>query len=604
MPAMTGVISSGDNYTGPHELPADAGPVGPSNTESVSLREGFLSVTCLTNSPLKGARFVEQDNHVACFAGDLVGIRDVPFDLILGCASSGDFSALSNLRGNFAIGIFDKSSRRLFLVTDRRAQQPLYYLQLQNGVVFSTEMSVFCRLKKLPAFNRKWLYECMFFNYPMAGTTFLEGVTRVPPASVWTFDLASKESATSEYVGRFRKSTNLLKGDAALEKALAVFRARVPEYCRGAEGAIAFGLSGGWDSRTILSFCPLDDGVPIRTYTYGIPDCDDLTEARKIADALGLEHSEIRFDEEFVRQLPGLIPETVYLTFGALGILRATMLYLHKRLTWDGEAYPIIVTGISGDQMFRGHGNVPAIIPRSVATVFSEGKPIVGAEPFRSMFGKAYGDFRDYVTDVIDGIRNRFGELGSSECHLSYLTYEVAPKHFLGDMLLGNRFSTFRVPFWDDDIVQLAYDIEFSTLTFSKFTSSHTDWRMENRLNAYLLASNPSFAKLPVERFPLSVIQAPNAVYQLYRWFVHKPRRLLQLSKRPARAPLLSWQHWISSEIKTTIDDSVFSRDAHIRDYIDPEFLKALHEQNRRHWIGKIATAELVLRMLDKGWRT
>ena len=82
MPAMTGVISSGDTHTGPHELPSDTGPVGPSHSESVSLREGFLSVMHLANSPLKGARCVEQDNCVACFAGDLVGVSDVPFDLI------------------------------------------------------------------------------------------------------------------------------------------------------------------------------------------------------------------------------------------------------------------------------------------------------------------------------------------------------------------------------------------------------------------------------------------------------------------------------------------------------------------------------------------
>jgi len=604
MSSITGIFAGDGTRAGLGDLITPEGPAGSSSTETIGLDEGLMSVTHLRNAPVKGPRYLENEYCVACFAGDLVGTNKVPFDLILSCLASGNLSALSDLRGNFAAAVFDKRDRILHLISDRKSQQPMYYLVLPQGVIFSTEMSAFCRLKDRPSFNRKWLYETIFFNFPIGGTTFLEGVARMSPASVWSYDLATKRSSTREYAPPFRPSPNPLRGDAALDRALSVVSTRFPEYYKDIDGTIAFGLSGGWDSRAALAFCPLHGEVPIHTYTYGVPGCDDLAVAGKVSADLGLIHREILFDNDFVAALPELIPETVYLSFGTLSMLRATMLYLHKNLTWEGEGFPIVVAGFSGDNLFRGHCNVPALVSRAMERVFRTGRPEMGSGPFEDMLGRHYGDFRSHVAGVLDGLRDRFGDLDRPECHLSYVVYEVGPKYFLGDMTLANRFSTLRVPFWDEDVIQLAYEIEYSTLTLSRFVPPPTEWRMENRLHAYLLSSNPELARLPMERIPLNVVLGSKTNLLLYRWLIDRPRKMLRMIRQPGPVPFLDWDGWVNSHLRMIFDDLVFSSDARIGGYLNLEFLRTLQGPEKTYWVGKLATVELILRMIENGWRS
>lgn len=586
------------------DLAAPAGPTGPSNTESVKLEDGVMTVAHLRNAPLKGSRYFENDRYAACLAGDLVGVREVPFEAVLTCLDSGDLSGLSDLRGNFAVAAYDKQARKVHLVSDRKAQQPFYYLLLPDGLLFSTEISPFCRLRNRPKFDRKWLYEVVFFNFPVAGATFLEGVTRVPPGSVLTYEIATKRCSIKEYAPRFRRASSLLTGKAALERGLSVIRARVPEYAKGTNGPIALGLSGGWDSRAILPFLPLDGSPPMRTYTYGIPGCYDLRQSPDIAAKLALPHRQIPFDDEFVAMLPGLMPEGVFLSSGLLSILRATMLYVQKKVLWEGEGFPVTITGISADTLFRGHANVPAGISRAMLKILRTGKPEIGTEPFKSIFGDAYDDFRSHTAVALEGLRERYGDFDRTDFHLSYLVYEIAPKLIAGEMVMANRFTTFRVPFWDEDIIQLAHEIEFSTLSSSRFTLQPWDWQRENKLHAYLMASNPAVARIPVEDIPFNVVLAPKPFLKLYQLLIARPRRALRKIRRPRRVPLIAWDQWVEANHEMLVDGLLFSDKSCIREYLNPEFVRNLRGGQKTYWVGKLATAELAFRVAQNGWRS
>ena len=76
-------------------------------------------------------------------------------------------------------------------------------------------------------FNIEWLWEYLFFNFPIGQTTFLEKVKRMPPACVLEIDVESGDFLFSEYVTKFRKKEHLLKGGEALEYAYNVFRDRI-----------------------------------------------------------------------------------------------------------------------------------------------------------------------------------------------------------------------------------------------------------------------------------------------------------------------------------------------------------------------------------------
>ena len=151
-------------------------------------------------------------------------------------------------------------------------------------------------------------------------------------------------------------------------------------------------LAGGFDSRVLLSFFNSTDDI--RTHTYGVPGCDDILEARKLVALLErrkvivshtersvldqftykkrkVAHREVTFDSMFAAQLPQHALDAVWLSSGLERVARATLAHVYSTVGADAEA---LVSGICGDQLFRGHGNVPSIVSETMATVFRTGK--------------------------------------------------------------------------------------------------------------------------------------------------------------------------------------------------------------------------------------
>jgi asparagine synthetase B (glutamine-hydrolysing) len=603
MPGLAGAWCGPKQYSTAQDLIATTDLLGASKVESLALERGFIGATHLDGSPLTGSRCFEDDGYVAAFAGDLVDVDAIPWDKILGTIRSGSYTYLSELRGNFAIAVHDKQADKLFLVTDQRGQQPLNYTLVDDGIIFSTQMSTFCRLARVPSLSRRWLYQMMYFNWPMWQTTFLDGVYAVPPASVVVYDAGTRKISISPYAEPFSKSQTLLTGDAALEKAYSVLSTRAAKYFEGGDGDILLGLSGGWDSRAILSLCPrhLVDRVVI--YTYGVKGNDDLIEASKVAEALGLRHIKIHFDEKFLDEMPQLMAQAVYASSAAQSILRAPQPYIFRILAQSVSPLPIHITGISMDASFKGYANVPVVFSPDLDRTFTEGKPVIRPELFQDMFDADYSDFTAQVKSDLEAMKAKYGDFRSSECHLSYLVYDACPRFFLGEMELANQFSTFRVPCWDDDIVRLAYQIEYSRLKFSYYLGS-PDPGEHNRLHTYVLRRNPGFAKLPTAGFPLSLWWRGTTAVNLYRALVRAPRKLLSGGRKP-KVPLADWKAWINTAAKTVTDNLVFSSGSLIRDHLGRAYLEKERQKETRssYWMGKLLTFEIMLRQMKTGWR-
>jgi asparagine synthetase B (glutamine-hydrolysing) len=601
MPGTVGVLCDDGAYASKEALLEVIDLLGTAQTEVADVEEGFLAAAYLPSAPLKGSRLHSCDAYTGTLAGDLVDFECVPWEFILGAIDSEDYSRFGELRGNFGIAVLDKARRKIVLVTDPRSQHPIYYRTTERGIVFSSVLTAFFRLTAVPRLSIEWLYEMIFFNFPMQRMTFLEGVYRLAPGSYNIYDLDTREMSSFRYVDPYVPAGDLRKGQEALDKAVSVFTSRVPKYFEGADGNIAVSLTSGWDSRTLLSLCPDDLMDSVVTYTYGIEGNEDLRRAREVANALRLNHLMIHFDDEFLRQLPQLMLETVYLSNGVEGILRAPVLYAYRIVTENGEVCPIIITGVSFDSMFKGYGNVPAMMSPGIDRVCRENAAVIDKEHYQQIFDTRYDDFAAHIHDNLDSLKEKYGEFGGSRFHLTYIVYDLIPNVFLGEMAIANQYSTFRVPCWDEDIVWLSYQIEFSRLRFSYYLG-HPEPCAHNRLHTCLLMKNPAFAKLPVAGVPLKVWWMGKRALDLYRTLVWRPRRLLEL-ERLTRVPIADWPSWMKREARPAMDDLIFSEDSLIREYIGARFLTRQEEERTPHWVGKLAKLEIILRQLSNGWR-
>lgn len=604
MPGILGIVGEAKKVFDFESLQETIDPISLCDSEVINTGCGFMACSWLKTNTLLPSRLYEDSDYAACFAGDLVDLEDVPWKSIIKNLEHGRHELFSDFRGTFCFAVFRKSHGCLWIISDRISQQPVYYYIRDSLLVFSTTLSTFCRLADAPEFHKEWLYEYLFFNYPIGQTTFLRHVKRMPPATVLKYDLKASNHRLSQYTGRFTRQANLLKGKEALNRALCVFSERVPKYYhKGIKTAVA--LTAGFDSRTVLAMAPFEIIKDIESYTYGGENCDDILEASRVASAMEIPHRKIVFDAFSLQELPELIYEAVYLSGGLERVTRAVLSYVFRELTNRGQRFPLIITGVSGDHLFRDHingmGNVPAMISADMMKTFQTGKPLISSAFFKKAFSDQYHPFEDHINAVLDSLRSAYGVLNSPETYLSYLIYEITPKHFAGEASIAGNYSLYRTPYWDSDIMNLAYEIEYGTLGFSERLKMK-DRYLECVLQSILIGSNSPLKKIPIKGVPLSSFSRNNKVrYKVDRFVHHGARRIRTWVKPISQEKLADWSTWFHTILEREVD-TLISKRSLVGDYFAWEFLKDVRTTKNVHWLGKILTIEIILNLIKKRW--
>ena len=569
-------------------------------TKTVSFNDGFISVSNLLKTPLKGLRYSEKGFKIYTFSGDLIGFSSIPWDKIDNIIVNNKFEKLRDFQGNFSIACIDKKKKKVTIISDRRSQHPIYYKITENGFVFSTELATFCRLIEPAEFNVNWLYIYLFFNFSVSEITFLKNVYRLPPASVLEFDLKTGKKNIIQYSAVFCKSKNPFSGNSAMKLAEEVFKNNLNKYY-DYDGDIACALTDGWDGRTMVALAP--DIGKINAYTYGVDKCSDVTGASKTAKKAGVKHRRILFNKEFVSNLPDYIVKTVFLSSGLQNILRSTLLYVYQTLTKKGEIFPLTISGIALDELFRGNHASPNPISYDVEEIFKKGD-FKNRENFWSdIFGDRYSKFYETIQHELKQLKKTFGDFKSTEHHLLFKMYIQGPHYFSGELKIADCFTTLRVPSWDAKIIELAFKIKESALTFSSFTGKKRSGRDVVELQSHILSKlSPKFAKIPVRNTRPDIVLKGQRAYELYMLYSLIIKKIN--SFREKSSLLEDWDKWLNVLHKDFIDRLIFSEDSRIKDYIDSSFLKKTEELRDIHWVGKFATAEIIIRLIENRWQT
>ena len=248
-----------------------------------------------------------------------------------------------HLKGAFALAIWNQKRQRLLIATDRFGLRPLYYAWVNGKLLFSTEIKAILEDRSL---SKSLDYEAVvdFFSnrYILSDKTFFEHVKLFPNASVLSFEGPSGRLELKPYwsfsdiparsCGIYGTAikTNALRDLAA--EAGHLFNQAIH---RQAQGNYALGayLSGGLDSRTIVGLVR-KKGYPLRTATWGLPNCYDAKFAGRVADQVHSNHFLFKFDENWFKTFPQEAVEGVRITDGLLSVFHLpspTMLEIFRK---------------------------------------------------------------------------------------------------------------------------------------------------------------------------------------------------------------------------------------------------------------------------------
>ncbi len=258
---------------------------------------------------------------------------------------------LQQLRGMFALALWDKSRERLIVARDRLGKKPLYIRKEPERLLFASEIKSILQDRDIPRrLHLVALQEYLALGYVPAPNTLFEGIHKVLPGhylliekgqvrdqQYWDINFTQEEKRSEkEWVETIR------------EKLMESVRVRlVSDVPLGAF------LSGGVDSSAIVAAMAQQTDQPVKTYSIGFEGKDnfynELPYARLVANAFGTDHHEILVRPE----VSELMPKLIWFMDEPIADSAFITTYLVSKLA--AESVKVILSGVGGDELFGGY---------------------------------------------------------------------------------------------------------------------------------------------------------------------------------------------------------------------------------------------------------
>jgi asparagine synthase (glutamine-hydrolysing) len=277
--------------------------------------------------------------------------------LVEACAHWGVEATLPRLIGMFAFALWDSEYRQLYLVRDRLGIKPLYWGWFGQLLLFGSELKALrAHPGWKPEIDRDAVASFMRHNYVPGPRTVYRHVSKLPAGSFAIFR-PGHEPEIKQYwslagVIDTAKANRSIMSETeaidALEDLLgdAVRRRMVADVPLGAF------LSGGIDSSTVVALMQANSTRPVRTFSIGFHEqgYNEAQHAKKVANHLGTDHTELYIDSEHAREV---IPRIADMFDEPFADSSQIPTYLVSEMT--RRHVTVALSGDGGDELFAGY---------------------------------------------------------------------------------------------------------------------------------------------------------------------------------------------------------------------------------------------------------
>lgn len=299
------------------------------------------------------------------------------------------------LNGFWAVALFDATTRSVVLSRDRLGIAPLYYRETEEGVFFASAILPLTaihpkRTKPNPEVVQGFIETSM---KDFGNDTCFESVRVVPAATVvklpeGVFRVSEGEHSTYWSL----PSDPLSPADLSLADAVAQYRELFIDAVKirlRADVPVAFELSGGLDSSSIVGAAAALGRDDITAYTIRVPEADEEPFARSVCRRHGITHRVLDdVEDTFADDAGGFaaIMEEPY---------HSPNIYTHYRMRrlMKAAGVSVVLSGSGGDEVLAGYEHL--LWPKARADLIRRGRltAALGYELSRSA-GTAAGVMR------------------------------------------------------------------------------------------------------------------------------------------------------------------------------------------------------------------
>jgi asparagine synthase (glutamine-hydrolysing) len=257
---------------------------------------------------------------------------------------------IQQLNGQFAFALWDVTRQRLLLARDRLGEKPLYYAQVGENLVFSSELPSLLRgLPLCPELDLNAIDLYLSLQYIPDPLTAYQGVYKLNAAHslIWQKgQLEKKRYWKLDYAPKWTQSVPELEESLRLKLRQAVRMRMQADVPLGAH------LSGGIDSSIIVALMAEMSSRPVETFSVGFEEqsFSELPYARAVSERYATHHHEFILS---YTDIPATLQQLA-LHFGEpFADSSALPLYLLSKITRPHVT--VVLNGDGGDDIFAGY---------------------------------------------------------------------------------------------------------------------------------------------------------------------------------------------------------------------------------------------------------
>ena len=277
--------------------------------------------------------------------------------IVEGAAQWGVEATVKRIIGMFAMALWDKKERVLYLVRDRLGIKPLYWADFNGMLLFGSELKALrANPNWTPALNRDAVASFLRLMYVPSPQTIYQGVNKLPQGTIltaragqapvitpyWSLEDVARQGQASRFTGSEDEAVEAL--DALLGDA--VRRRMVADVPLGAF------LSGGIDSSTVVALMQANNPRKVRTFSIGFNEegYNEAVHAKAVAAHLGTDHTELYVSPERAQTVIPLLPDMYDEPFSDASQIPT---FLVSEMT--RKHVTVALSGDGGDEVFGGY---------------------------------------------------------------------------------------------------------------------------------------------------------------------------------------------------------------------------------------------------------
>jgi asparagine synthase (glutamine-hydrolysing) len=259
--------------------------------------------------------------------------------------------ALERSVGMFAISLYDRKDRCLYLARDRFGEKPLFLREGDDGIYFASEIKALLQLPKpRPEVNLPAVWDYLAYRYVPGPRTLFEGIRKLAPGTCATIQ-GGRLTERRYWVAPDRAPAprRHVNGEAVGE-----FLGKLDESVRmQMVSDVPFGayLSGGLDSSTIVALMTRHN-AKVKTFSVGFSDSaySELGYASLVARHFGTDHHELVVDsKDLIENIPKLV------AFRDAPVTEPSDIPIYMLSKEAAKSVKMVLTGEGSDEILGGY---------------------------------------------------------------------------------------------------------------------------------------------------------------------------------------------------------------------------------------------------------